>query len=168
MIELRIIAALSENRVIGRNGDKPWYLPEDLRRFKELTEWHPVIMGRKTFQSIWKELNGKPLPNRNNIVLSKTKEGFGANVDLAKFFEEAVDFAKSYSRDNLAYVIGGETVFRTALAYPLTRRMELTHVRGVYPGDAYFPEFNIDEWSEMKREPFDGNPSYSFVTYRRE
>jgi len=170
MVELRIIAALSENRVIGRDGDKPWHLPDDLRRFRQLTDGHPVIMGRRTFQSICiKAGTRKPLPNRHSIVLSGKIDGFGDGIDVANFFEEAVDIAAFYSRDldDVAYVIGGEQVFRSALAYPNTNVMELTHVKGTYVGDRHFPEYDQNEWVETNRESVVWTPEYTFVSYRR-
>lgn len=175
MVELReliIIASLAENRVIGRDGDKPWNIPGDSKRFDELTKGHPTIMGRKTLESLWRRLKCIPLPECYNIVLSKTMEGFGPRVNVARFFEEGVDYARIFfdsgccPDDGLAYVIGGEGVFRIALGFPLTKGMELTYVKGAYVGDRYFPEFG-DEWGEIRRRRVEWNPEYSFVSYRR-
>ncbi len=170
MVELIIIATLSENRIIRNNGRLPWNIPEDLRRFDELVRRHPAIMGRHTFQLIWRRLNGRPLPNIPSIVLSRTREGFGPGVDLAQSFEEAVDIASFYNRNrvnNVANALGGEKVYQWALTYPSTIAMELTYVKGHYDGDAGFPLFDIDEWLETKREYRDGDPSYSFASYIR-
>ncbi len=168
MIELKIVAALSENRVIGNDGRRPWSQPDDITRFELLTRNHPVIIGRKRLQDLWIRYNGRPPNHRHYIVLSKSREGFGTGIDLARYFEEAVDIAEFYaekSNTNLIYVGGGEKVFRTALAYPRTTLMELTHVNGVYPGDAYFPEVGRD-WDEIHREFFD-EQNYSLAIYKR-
>ena len=155
---LTLIAAVSENNVIGNRGTIPWHIPEDLQRFRDLTSGHPVIQGRKTYESIVKKL-GHPLPGRKNIVLSKnlaSREG----ILVARTVEEALRFAVAERKD--AYAIGGEEVYRTFL--PLADRMELTRVHKRVEGDSFFPEIDFNSWekiNEVKRR------SYSFLKYEK-
>ncbi len=164
-MDVVMIAAYSgEGRVIGRNNGLPWHIPEDLRRFKELTMGHPVIMGRATYDSI-----GMPLPGRTNIVLTRNPgvHGFPADVRAYSSLEDALDFAGSI--DDVAYVIGGQSVYKQAL--PLSSGMEITEVYGNYEGDAFFPEFSPDDWEIIytgdRKASRNGMDSYRFVTYRR-
>lgn len=160
-MEITIIAALDENNVIGFNNDLPWKpIPGDLPRFKRLTIPHPVIMGRNTYESIYKRLNG-PLMQRDNIVLSSPHtlpSPLPKNVYPAKDWRQAHAIAADI--DNEAYVIGGAKVFETALPY--ANRLELTHVHGKYHGDTFFPKINPDEWIETNREVYD---THDFATY---
>lgn len=139
-MELTIIAALSKNRVIGNKGEIPWHIPEDLKRFRKLTLGHPVIMGRKTYESIIKRL-GHPLDRRVNIVLSRQEKI--PEIITANSIEDAIKRASEY--DNLAYVIGGQSVYEQTIN--LADRMELTEVRGEFEGDAFFPVIDYDEWN---------------------
>lgn len=154
---LNLIAALARNRVIGRGNAMPWHLPEDLKRFKALTLGHPVIMGRKTFESI-----GRPLPGRDNIVVSRA--GFtAAGIRPARSLEEAIDVAGGRP----AFVIGGGEIYRLAL--PHATRLHLTEIDAEPEGDAWFPEFDRTEWVESVREPGPPGSSlpFEFVTYER-
>jgi len=134
--EIVIVAAVAQNRVIGRDNKLPWYLPDDLKRFKKLTFCHPVLMGRKTFDSILAR-NGKPLPGRRNIVLTSGKRypGF-PEVETYGSFPDAI---ASLASDEQVSVIGGASVYASAL--PAADRLELTIVEKAYDGDAYFPEY---------------------------
>lgn len=135
--EIVIIAAIAEkNRAIGYQGKLPWYISEDLRRFKQLTVGHAVLMGRKTFESIVERL-GKPLPDRRNVVLTKYYTfPQWPHVETCASWEEAMNLLKEEER---IFVIGGQQVFARAL--PVAHRLELTIVEGDYPGDAFFPDF---------------------------
>lgn len=161
---LTIIAAVAANRVIGKQGELPWYLPEDLARFKALTQGHPVIMGRKTYESILARIH-KPLPGRMHFVLTrnlteyKIPDEFKEQVVLCSNFDEAVDSAEKL--DNEVFVIGGEKVFVDAL--PKADVLELTEVHKDYEGDAYFPEFDPNQWNKTEQE----QGEYSFATYTR-
>lgn len=161
---LTIIAAVAANNVIGKRGDLPWYLPEDLKRFKALTDGHPVIMGRKTYDSILARL-GKPLPGRTHFVLTRNpeslnvKDEFKDQVFICTTFNEAVEQARRL--DEQIFIIGGEKVFAEAL--PKSDKLELTEVHRDYDGDAYFPEVDFSQW--LKNEQNHGE--YSFVTYTR-
>jgi len=154
-----LVAAVAENGVIGRDGTMPWHYPEDLRRFKRLTTGHPVIMGRRTYESIVARLDG-PLPHRTNIVLSRSSLDLPEGAVHASGVDEAVVLAAA--RDDVAFVAGGATVYEAFL--PLADRLELTELADAYEGDTYFPSFDRDEWTETARDERDG---FAFVTYER-
>ncbi len=152
-----IIAAVSKNGVIGKNGDIPWHYPEDLKHFKETTTGHPVIMGRKTFESLPEDY--RPLPGRENIVL--TRSGVeNDEVTEAGSLEEA--YSKAAEESEEAFVIGGESVYRQSL--PEADRMILTRVHDEFDGDTYFPEWDESKWEEVGR---DEREEISFVRYTR-
>lgn len=149
-----IIAAASENNVIGRNGKIPWDIPEDLKRFKLLTSGHSVIMGRKTFESI-----GRPLPRRRNIVLTHEETFTAPGVEVFHSLEEALATCAQAER---IFIIGGGHIYNAAL--PLTDTIELTRVHKVVEGDVFFPVLAKDEWRLVAEKPHKG---YSFLTYER-
>ncbi|WEL19183.1 dihydrofolate reductase [Candidatus Nanohalococcus occultus] len=154
-----IIAAVSENRAIGKDGEIPWQIPEDLKHFKEKTTGHPVIMGRKTFESLPE--SHRPLPGRTNIVLSRsgfdhTKE----SVRSANSLDEAYQIADELAEK--AFVIGGASVYRQALKD--ADRMILTEIHERYEGDTFFPEFEDGNWREVRRDEREG---FDFVKYRK-
>lgn len=151
-----IIAAMAENRVIGKNGAMPWHLPDDLARFRAITMGHPVIMGRRTFASI-----GRPLPGRLNIVLTR-QEGFSPDgVAVARTFAEALELAGPAEE---VFICGGGEVYREAL--PLADRILLTVVHRPFEGDTTFPEIPAD-FVETAREEARGEPPHSFATFER-
>ncbi|SFM74446.1 dihydrofolate reductase [Marinobacter zhejiangensis] len=163
-----LIVAMARNRVIGRNNALPWYLPEDLRYFKQATMGKPIIMGRKTWDSI-----GRALPGRLNVVISRNEawqapEGTRGACSLDAALVQAEAQAELDGCDEVM-VIGGSQIYGEAL--PLVDRMYITQVHAEVEGDAYFPELNWDEWEEIGREDFsasDNNPyDYSFVVYQR-
>lgn len=160
-MKLILIAAVADGGVIGRANTLPWYLPADLRRFKQLTTGHTVIMGRKTYESM-----GRPLPNRKNLVITGSKDFRPAGVTLVPSMEDALKLAKD---DGDVFVIGGARVFEAAL--PVADRLELTRVHAAIPGDVYFPPFNPADWtlaSEEKHPADDRNQyPYSFQTFDR-
>ncbi|WP_050030578.1 dihydrofolate reductase [Verrucomicrobium sp. BvORR034] len=136
-VQLIAIAAMASNRVIGRNGTLPWHLPEDLKFFKKTTAGHPVLMGRKTFESIVAAL-GKPLPNRRNIVLSSTlapQEGIEVIPDLASLSQLS-------ALTSPVYLIGGAQLYSALL--PVCDELLLTWIDQAYEGDAFFPAFEGD------------------------
>lgn len=158
---ITLIAALARNLVIGKGNTLPWRLPEDLKRFKSLTLGHPVIMGRKTWQSL-----GRPLPGRTNIVVSHSADFATTGGILAGSFEAALAAAAATGTDE-TFIIGGAEIYQQAL--PVAQRLQLTEIDQDFSGDAFFPPINLVEWREMAREshhadaPFD----YAFVTYER-
>ncbi len=166
-MRLAIIVAQAQNRIIGINNNLPWHLPEDLRYFKQVTMGKPIIMGRKTFESI-----GRPLPGRTNIVVTRDAGYQPENVKVVHSLEAARDLAESVCTVNgcdEAMVIGGSQVYEQALA--LADRLYLTQVHADVEGDAKFPAFNPGDWAEIGREDFfaDGpNPyDYSFIVLKR-
>ncbi|WP_417226969.1 type 3 dihydrofolate reductase [Amphritea sp.] len=166
-MNLAIIVAQAENRVIGINNNLPWHLPEDLRYFKRVTMGKPIIMGRKTFESI-----GRPLPGRTNIVVSRDTTYQPENVKVVHSLEAAKALAESICMVNgcdEAMVIGGAQIYEQAL--PLADRLYLTQVHAEVKGDAFFPVFHPGDWAEIGREDFlaaEHNPyDYSFIVLKR-
>jgi dihydrofolate reductase len=138
-----LVAAVAANGVIGRQGRLPWQLPEDLRHFKRLTLGHPVIMGRKT----WESLGGRALPGRDNIVVS-AREGYEADgAAVASSLEAALALCLG---EPVAFVIGGSRLFAEAL--PLAAGLVLTEIQRDFPGDARFPDYDRSKWRETRRE----------------
>ena len=134
--ELCLIVAMDHNRLIGSDNDLPWRLPNDLKRFKRLTMGSPIVMGRKTYESI-----GRPLPGRLNVVLSRNATLEFGGVEMAKSLEEALALAGDSER---VFVIGGAGLFESC--FPRADRFYLTVVHGQFEGDVHFPEFSIEDW----------------------
>jgi dihydrofolate reductase len=153
--EIIIIAALSENRVIGKGGALPWSLPEDLRHFKALTLGCPCIMGRKT----WESLPRRPLPGRENIVISATPGNHGQGAVVCPSLEAALLYAAPFPR---IFICGGESVYTQAM--PIAHRLELTVIHREYDGDARFPAIDPARWQETRRED---HGDFSFLTFTR-
>lgn len=158
---LSLMVAMSENRVIGKDGDLPWHLPKDFNRFKQKTTGHHIIMGRKTFES----LGSEPLPNRPNIVISsqsqlKVPEG----VRLVHDLKSALEIVKN-SEDPEPFVIGGGKVYEQA--FPYADRIYLTIVHTQINGDTFFPEFDESEWEIIEETPYpaDEKHDYPFTFY---
>ena len=145
---LALIVAASENNVIGRNNQLPWYLPGDLQYFKAMTLGKPVIMGRKTFESI-----GKPLPGRDNIVISRQANYAAQGIKLVSSLAAAIDLGTSINLINggqEVMIIGGAQIYAESLA--LADRVYLTRVHRHVEGDAFFPELESEQWTEVARE----------------
>lgn len=160
-MRITLVAAVSENGVIGRGNALPWHLPADLQRFKRLTTGHAVVMGRKTWESI-----RRPLPNRRNIVISSSVGFQATGATVVPTFGAAVDAAGDLSQ---LFAIGGSRVFEAAL--PLTDRLEITRVHAQVPGDAFFPKLDLSEWKLVAEERHDADEQhaypFSFLTYDR-
>lgn len=157
---LSLIVAMARNRIIGVENDLPWHIPADLQRFRTVTMGKPVIMGRKTFQSIEARLK-KPLPGRPNIVVSAN--GFSyPGVDVFSDLETAISEARFEHPGAELMIIGGASIYEQAL--PLVSRMYLTIVDQDARGDAYFPAYDEKDWVESAVETFEG---YSFKTLDR-
>jgi dihydrofolate reductase len=158
-MERIIIVAISENNVIGKDGDIPWHFPEDLKHFKEKTTGNAVIMGRKTFESLPESY--RPLPDRKNIVLTRSgleekHEDVEEVEDLKKAYKEARKFGEK------AFIIGGATVYEQTLDE--VDKLVLTRIHEEYEGDTFFPKINKDKWEEETRED---REKLSFIEYRR-
>jgi dihydrofolate reductase len=140
---LTAVVAVTENNVIGRDNGMPWHLPADLRHFKEVTLGKPVLMGRKTFESI-----GRPLPGRRNLVLTRSADFHPAGVEVVHSLEEALAAAHDVPE---LMIIGGAALFE--LAMPRTNRLQLTRLHMSVEGDTYMPPLTPSEWREVSREP---------------
>ena len=157
---VELIVARADNNVIGNDGRLPWHLPADLRQFKITTMGAPMIMGRKTFDS----LPGL-LPGREHIVVTRDGDWQADGVKVAHSRDEAIALAAGGERVS---VIGGAEIFRLFL--PLAERIELTEVHARPDGDTFLPPFDMAEWEESRREAHpakDGQPAFSFVTLTR-
>ena len=154
MAEVIIIVAMTPHRLIGKNNQIPWHLSEDLQNFKQLTSGHTVVMGRKTFASI-----GKPLPNRNNLVVSRTVrkiEGCEVFANLESALQRGHELGEKI------YIIGGSQVYQAAL--PLADCLYISWVEGDFNGDTFFPEFPLDDWQISTEEEF---ATFKLVRYQR-
>lgn len=163
MTTISLIVAMAENRCIGRDNKMPWHIPEDLKRFKQLTMGAPVIMGRKTFESIIGYL-GKPLPGRENIVVSRTDSDLGTPSFTS--IPCAITHAKTRTEDEI-FIIGGAQIY--AQSINLANRIHLTQIHQNVDGDAFFPETRTEDWIETGRIDFlKETPPYSFITLERQ
>lgn len=146
---ISIIVAVAENGVIGDKNALLWNIKEDMRRFRTTTTGHPVVMGRKTFESI-----GRPLPKRTNVVITRGNNEF-EGCQMAHSLEEAVQM---FSADEEVFIIGGAQIYKQAL--PLADKLYLTIVHRDYEGDTSFPEIDNSEWQEVAREEFSQGEEY--------
>ncbi len=161
-MRISLIAAASENNVIGSNGEIPWDIPADLQYFRRMTQGKPVIMGRKTYESI-----GHPLPKRPNIVITRQKEYTAEGCHVVASLGEALQVADCKNAEEI-FVIGGGEIYREALEK--ADRIYLTRVHATIQGDAYFPEFHPEHWAEIsceKHEAEGGQPAYTFLVYEK-
>jgi dihydrofolate reductase len=158
---ISIIAAMDRNHLIGNKNQLPWHLPADFAHFKSLTMGKPIVMGRKTFESI-----GKPLPGRTNIVLSRNPDIRFEDVICVSSFEDAIAAVPDAEE---IMIIGGSTIYEMLL--PKVNRMYLTYVDAVFEGDAWFPGFEENHWQEIKTltKPADEKNLYDcrFVTLEK-
>jgi len=166
-MRLSLIVAMAANRMIGLDGAMPWHISADLKYFKQVTMGAPVIMGRKTYQSI-----GRPLPGRVNIVITRDTAFSADGVDVVHDLDGAIRKAEAISliegKDEV-FVIGGAEIY--ALALSAADRLYMTEVHANPPGDTWFPEISPNEWHEVSRDPHDpetvGGPGFSFVILDR-
>lgn len=166
-MKLSIIVAMSQNRVIGKDGKLPWHLPEDLKRFRALTEGKTVIMGRKTYESIVAHIGGK-LPKRNSVVISRDRAYRAEGCVVVPSFMGAYQHIRHQHEE--VFVIGGGMIYAEALDF--ADRVYLTLVHTVVDGDVFFPSFEEHGWREISRvrHPHDDAHAYdySFVVHERE
>ena len=147
-MRLCLIVAVSRNGVIGRDNQLPWHLPEDLKFFKTVTMGKPILMGRKTFESI-----GRPLPGRTNIVITRDPDWHSLGVEVAGSLEAALQLGEkacSAVGEEEVMVIGGEQIYRMTL--PAADRLYLTQVDADVEGDAYFPEVDFGQWQQISEQ----------------
>ena len=159
MRKISIIVAMSENSVIGLNNQLPWHISEDLKNFRKTTLNHCVIMGRKTYESI-----GKPLKDRRNIVISRSKSLLIDGVEVVNSLDRAISIVDDSSE---IFIIGGEQIYTISL--PIATHLYVTKVNGDYNGDAFFPDYIQDEWNEISREDLisESNLKFSFLKYEK-
>ena len=157
-MEKIIIVAVSENGVIGKDGDIPWHYPEDLKHFKKKTMDHPVIMGSSTYRSLPEDF--KPLPGRKNIVLTRSGIDVDESVSVANNLDEAWKIAGEH--DEKAFIIGGATIYEQTLKD--ADKLVLTRIHEEYDGDTFFPDWNKENWKEVKRDELE---ELSFLEYER-
>jgi dihydrofolate reductase len=160
---IHIVVAIAENRVIGKDNQLIWHLPEDLKHFKLLTMGHPMVMGRKTFEAI-----GKPLPGRTTIIITRqadyqAPEGCIVTTSLEEALQEAM------ALDEQVMVVGGAEIYQQAL--PLAEVVHLTLVHESFDGDVSFPELNAEEWDITAQQEHEADEKhaypFSFFTFRR-
>jgi dihydrofolate reductase len=160
---LSIIVAASANNVIGKDNKLPWHLPEDLKYFKNTTWAMPVVMGRKTYESI-----GKPLPGRTNIVITRNKDLKIEGVEAVQSLNEAIAIAAKEEVKEI-FIIGGAEIFNSS--FPQVSRIYLTRIHSEPEGDVFFPGFNKENWAQVKNkdcEPDEKNPfAYSFQVWEK-
>ena len=160
-MKLSIIVAISENNVIGRDGSLPWHLSADLQRFKRLTMGHPIIMGRRTYESI-----GRPLPGRTSIVVTRQEDYQASGVLVASSLDQAFTITQT---DDEAFVIGGAEIYHQAL--PRANRLVVTRVHAIIDGDVFFPPLDASLWqlqNEESHEADDRNDfPFTFQTFER-
>lgn len=154
-----LVAAVAANGIIGAHGKLPWRLPGELQHFKKLTMGHPIIMGRRTWESL-----GQPLPGRENIVVTNTAGYEAAGAAIARSLDAAIALCLG---EPVAFVIGGTRLFAEAL--PIARGMVLTEIQRDYEGDTWFPGYDRSQWRETQREAHaapDGT-RFDYVLYER-
>lgn len=158
--DITLIAAASENHTLGKDNQLIWYIPEDLKRFKRLTQGHAVIMGRKTFESL-----PKALPNRKNIILTHNPNYRAEGGVVVHSTEEAL---KAAADDPQPFIIGGGEIY--SLFLPIAQTIELTRVHAMFDGDAFFPNLNPAQWEIVQEENYpateDQPYAYSYITYK--
>lgn len=161
MAVITMIAAAAENNALGKDNDLVWHLPDDFKRFKQLTMGHHIIMGRKTFETF-----PKPLPNRTHIVITRKKDYQKEGAIVVQSLEEALELAKD---DPQPFIIGGGEIYKLGLAE--ADKIELTRVHGTFEADAFFPEIDEKNWKLVSSSfhPKDENHNYAFtyLTYER-
>lgn len=155
---IRVIAAMAENNAIGKDNKLLWNIPGDLKNFKQLTTGHTVVMGRKTYESI-----GRALPGRRNIVITRTPDYRGEDIEIASSFDKAMEMC-FWS----CFIIGGAEIYKHAL--PLAEKLYLTIVDGEFNADTYFPEFGT-EWIKISEKPVaigeDGDLAHRYVEFEK-
>lgn len=171
--ELRMISifvAYSKNRAIGNDNGLPWYIPEDLKHFKELTTGHAVIMGRKTYESIVDRL-GHPLPNRRNIVISSSLSNPVMDIEVVRSLKESIELAAGNKEGQEIFIIGGERVFRDSLELGIVDKIYATEIDATIVGDVFFPEIIKSQWTTQSREEYKATNerplAFAFVTMRK-
>jgi len=165
-MKIAMIAAVAENRVIGKDKDLVWNLPDDMRFFMNKTTNHHVIMGRKNYESILEKY--RPLPNRTNIIITRQKDYQAEGAIVVHSLENALEIAETDGEEE-AFIIGGGEIYKLGLEYADV--MYLTEVHESFEGDAFFPEFDKSKWTELERKHHSTDEkhahSFDFVVYKK-
>lgn len=160
-MKISLIVAMATNRAIGLNNKMPWHLSADLKKFKQITMGSPILMGRKTYESI-----GRPLPGRTNIIISRNSAYKQSGCVVFNSIEVAIDACQQYDE---IFVIGGATFYEAML--PVADKLYLTEINKIFDADTFFPTIDRNEWREIAREDVSDDPlvdfSYSFITLER-
>lgn len=160
---ITVIAAIAKNNALGKNNDLIWHLPADLKRFKQVTTGHFILMGRNTFESI-----GRPLPNRTTIIITRNKDYFKDGCLIANSLEEALEMAKE---EKQIFIIGGAQIYKETIEKDLANQLDITLVHKEFDADVYFPIIDKNIWKETAREDFKADEkndyNYSFITYKK-
>lgn len=160
-MNISAVVVVDQNWGIGKNNQLLVHFPADLKRFKNITSGHSIIMGRKTFESM-----GKALPNRRNIVISRQTDLNLAGAEITHSLQNALELCKN---DDEVFIIGGAEIFRQSL--PILDKVYLTKINKSFEADTFFPEINSQQWKETEREDFEADEktpfTYSFLTYQK-
>lgn len=163
MNEVILIAAAGEQNELGREGELPWHLPDDFRRFKQLTSGHPILMGRKTFETF-----PKPLPDRLHIIITRDR-AYRVEHPACRVVHSLGEALAAVAGHRRVYVIGGGEIYRQAL--PFATQIELTRVHGSFPADTYFPAFDPSCWELVAAEDHPADErhacAFTFQTFRK-
>ncbi|GGK48905.1 MULTISPECIES: dihydrofolate reductase [Flavobacteriaceae] len=158
---ITIIAAIAENNALGKDNQLIWHLPADLKRFKQVTLNHHIIMGRKTFESL-----GKPLPNRTSIIITRNKNFNAEGCIVVHTLDEALEAAAT---DDNPYILGGAEIYKQAIE--IADKLDLTFIHNTFNADAFFPKIDTSIWKETSRQHFKADEKnkydYSFVSYSK-
>lgn len=165
-MKISMIAAVSENRVIGKDNDLVWSLPDDMKFFMNKTSGHNIILGRKNYESLPKKY--RPLPNRVNIVMTRNDQYKAEGAVMVKSLTEAIQIAEDNNEEEV-FIIGGGEIYKLGLE--IADVMYITEIKASFDGDAFFPEYDQEVWKETERihHPVDEKHNYEFdfVTYER-
>ncbi|MCK5926360.1 MAG: dihydrofolate reductase [Methylococcales bacterium] len=162
-MKISLIVAMANNRIIGKNNKMPWHLSADLKKFKQTTLGNPILIGRKTHESI-----GRVLPERKNIIISHNPHYQSKGCEVFNHIEGALENLANANHTEV-FIIGGAGFYQSMLPHATT--LYLTEIHKAFSGDTYFPEINVDEWQELARNNINNDPlvdfTYSFVTLKR-
>lgn len=147
--DVKLIVAMTKDKVIGKNGNLPWYMPSDLKHFKSLTNDTNVLMGRTTFTSLHR-ING--LPNRKNIVLASSEFNHGDSVSVFSNISDVIEFVSTSLYTNILYVIGGGMLYKSVLDADIVNEMHISEIKGDYDGNTYFPSYDESKWELTHEE----------------
>jgi dihydrofolate reductase len=165
-MKISLIAALAENRVIGKNNDLPWQLPDDMKYFMDTTKGHHCIMGRKNYDSIPAKF--RPLANRENIVVTRQTNFVAPGCTVVNSIDAGIDIARK-SNEPETFIIGGAEIYRQSLAY--ADRLYLTEIKSIIDGDTFFPPVDHSQWKEVSRVPHAADAkhkyAFDFVVYEK-